>query len=154
MYLNSPFVNPGCYWYGGPPIHASHWMVMTGEKGWPNSYCGEGSGNSVSANGAVLASTGGFGSAGATFNITDIPNQPGLLYSGPNRLSNAFGCGTRCVGGQVTRGPILFPATNMISTSFDMSASNTINIQYWYRDPANAPNCSGEVFNLSNALKP
>ena len=150
FYLNSPYVNPGCYWYGS--IHSSHYMIMMGRKvEGGESYCGDGSVNSVGP-GAELTPTGGFGTSAATFDVAQIPNQPGVLFSGDMQDSLLFGCGTRCIGGQITRGPVLSPAGNSISTSFDMSLPNTLFIQYWYRDPSFASTC-GDAFNLSNALR-
>ena len=120
----------------------------------PSAYCVPGSPNSVSALGAVLTSAGGYGTAGATFDLTSVPNQPGILYAGPNQLSLPFGCGDRCVGGLVLRGPVVFASGNQIlGTPFDMSPPSALNIQYWYRDPANLSSC-GAAFNLSNALQP
>ena len=116
-------------------------------------YCDPGGANSVSAGGAVLTDTGGYGTASATFLLTDVPNQPGLLYAGPNQVNIPFGCGDRCVGGQVIRGSVLVPTGNQINTSFDMSPPNALSIQYWYRDPANLAVC-GASYNLSNALMP
>ena len=150
-YLNSPYVNPGCYWFG-PPVMYTHYLIMTGRKvDGGASYCGEGSTNSVGP-GARLTPTGGFGTATATFDITDIPDQSGLLFAGDTQTNAPFGCGALCVHGQVTRGPILQPSGNSISVGFDMSLPHTLFIQYWYRDPAYAATC-GAVFNSSNALK-
>ena len=119
----------------------------------PSAYCAPANANSVSANGAVLSSTGGFGTAGATFLLTDVPNQPGLLYSGPGAPDLPFGCGRRCVGGATIRGSVQVPSGNQLSTSFDMSPANAVNIQFWYRDPMNLATC-GAAWNLSNALMP
>ena len=120
----------------------------------PTAYCAPANANSVSATGGVLTSTGGYGTASATFDITDVPNQPGLLYSGPNQIDLPFGCGRRCVGGTITRGSIVVPSGNVaLGVSFDMSLATTLNIQYWFRDPANLAAC-GDAFNLSNALMP
>ena len=120
--------------------------------GGPSSYCGAGNANSVSANGATLTYTGGaYGTGVADFTVTDVPNPPGLLYAGPNQASLPFGCGTRCVGGQVIRGTPVSASNNTVSTSFDMSDALAVNIQFWYRDPANS---CGATFNLSDALMP
>ena len=122
--------------------------------GGPSAYCAPGNANSVSAGGAVLASAGGYGTAGATFNLTAIPNQPGLLYSGPNAISAPFGCGLRCVGGFTIRGSVINPTGNQaLGVPFDMSAATALRIQYWYRDPAFFGTC-GRTYNLSNALQP
>ena len=115
-------------------------------------YC-PGHANSVSAGGAVLSCLGGFGSASASFLVSDTPNQPGLLYAGANPISVPFGCGLRCVGGTVTRGLPQVPSGHSLTTTFDMSLPWTIAIQWWYRDPAHFAQC-GSAFNLSNALRP
>jgi hypothetical protein len=151
---------PGCYWFGGYPAnpYAAMWLQLYGDKasgsiGTP--YCAPGNANSVSPGGAVLTGTGGFGSAAATFTITNTPaTQNGILYAGPNQPNLPFGCGNRCVGGTTIRGPVTNPgASTTLNTSFDMSPANAVNIQWWYRDPANFMAC-GNVFNLSNALQP
>jgi len=122
--------------------------------GGPSSYCSPAGANSVSAGGAVLSSTGGYGTASASFSLTQVPDQPGLLFAGPNEIALPFGCGQRCVGGTVVRGSVLVPSGNQLTGAvFDMSLPGTVNIQYWYRDPANSGSC-GSTFNLSNALKP
>ena len=120
--------------------------------GGPTAYCTPGNANSVSAGGAVLTSTGGYGTGAATFLLSDVPDQPGLLYAGTGQMNLTFGCGRRCVGGTVFRGPVLNPVGNQISTSFAMTPTAPY-IQYWYRDPANLGSC-GNVFNLSDALMP
>ena len=120
----------------------------------PTSYCAPANANSISANGAVLTSTGNYGTASATFDLTDVPNQPGLLYAGNSTLDVPFGCGRRCVGGTTVRGTILVPSGNQaLGVAFDMSPAVALNIQYWYRDPVNLATC-GSAFNLSNALMP
>ena len=124
------------------------------DAGGPSSYCAPGNANSVSAGGGVLASAGGYGTAGATFDITDVPNQPGLLFSGNSGLDLPFGCGRRCVGGFTIRGVPFTPSGNQaLGVGFDMSAATSLNIQYWYRDPLNLATC-GSAFNLTNALMP
>ena len=146
---------PGCYNFGSYPSApwGGFYMRLMGDADGGSSssaYCVPGGANSVSAGGGVLTSTGGYGTAAATFDITDVPNQPGILYSGANQIQLPFGCGERCVAGNNIRGPAIIPSGNQISTSFDMSGPNP-NIQYWYRDPANFANC-GSAFNLTNAL--
>jgi hypothetical protein len=120
----------------------------------PAAYCAPGNANSVSAGGAVLTSAGNFGTAAATFDLTGVPDQPGLLFAGSNTPDLPFGCGRRCVGGMVLRGAVLLPAGNQaLGVPFDMSPASAVNIQYWYRDPAHLAVC-GNAFNLSNALMP
>ena len=89
-----------------------------------------------------------------------IPGQPGLFYFGPNQIQNPFGNGWRCVGGGVTRLPVIFcdPAGSA-ALSMDLwddsapesriSVSETWSFQFWYRDPHAGP----ATFNLSNGLE-
>ena len=120
----------------------------------PFEYCAPGNGNSISTGGAILAHVSGYGTASATFNILDVPNQPGLMFAGDGMIDAPFGCGRRCVGGTTIRGTVLVPSGNQVlGATFDMSAATSLNIQFWYRDPANLAAC-GSAFNLSNALRP
>jgi PKD repeat protein len=119
----------------------------------PFSYC-DVNANSVSVDGAILTSTGGYGTSNATFDLINMPNQPGLLYSGDGMPDLPFGCGRRCVGGTTVRGSIFVSVDNQaLGLGFDMSGATTINIQAWYRDPLNLTAC-GDSYNLSNALMP
>lgn len=125
---------------------------MTIALAGPTPYCDPANANSVSPGGAVLSSVGGFGTDAAEFLIENIPNQPGILISGdtdPGALP--FGCGMRCVSGNVIRFGTYFPSGNTLSVTIDMSTSTNNRVQYWYRDPAHQAVC-GDVFNLSNAL--
>ena len=120
----------------------------------PSSYCAPANANSVSAGGALLSSAGNFGTASATFDLTEVPDQPGLLFAGNGTLDVPFGCGRRCVGGTTLRGSVIVPSGHqLLGVGFDMSSPTTLEIQYWYRDPLNLPAC-GSVWNLSNALMP
>ncbi|MFT4541288.1 MAG: hypothetical protein ACI841_001550 [Planctomycetota bacterium] len=124
------------------------------ELGGPSAYCAPGNTNSVSAGGGILTSAGGYGTANATFDLTDVPDQPGILYSGDGMPNIPFGCGNRCVGGFTIRGGVINPVGHQaMNVPFDMSASTSVNMQYWYRDPLNLPAC-GDAFNLTNALMP
>ena len=101
--------------------------------------------------GALLSSTGGFGTSAATFNITGIPNSFGLLFAGNGEASNVVGCGTLCVTGSLVRGPVLAAQGNQIlGATFDMAPLSTPHIQYWFREIGA---CPGGSSNLSNALK-
>jgi hypothetical protein len=120
----------------------------------PLNYCATTQANSVSATDALLSSTSGFGTSTATFDIKGIPNQPGVLCLVPNPANMPFGCGRRCINGAMTRGQVMFPTFNQLfGATFDMSAGNTVNIQYFYRDPANLVGCSS-AFSLSNGVRP
>ncbi|MFT4540487.1 MAG: hypothetical protein ACI841_002129 [Planctomycetota bacterium] len=86
-----------------------------------------------------------------------VPNQPGIVYYGPNQIEMPFGDGFRCVGGNVTRLPVAFAQNNILSvpvfrmnpdgTTSGPRAGQTVNFQAWFRDPQ-MPGGSG--FNLSN----
>ena len=150
---------------GGQALHAGggflsamdsgdSYLAKWGCPGGPSDYCDPAEANSVSASGAVLTSVANFGTAMATFDVTGVPDQPGLLFAGDGQVDLAFGCGRRCVGGSTLRGPVLLPVGNQVlGASFDMSPTAAVNIQYWYRDPAHAGVC-GSAFNLSNAIRP
>jgi len=153
FWLESPVVADGCYWYGGCIPCANFNTVFYGEDaGGPISYCSSAA-NSISAGGGQLASTGGYNTAAAGFNVTAVPNQPGILYTGLNAISiNPFGCGERCVGGSITRFGPFVPAGNTLNVTINMTSGAGNKIQYWYRDPNNFMAC-GDVFNLTNALQ-
>lgn len=151
--LNGIFERPTSNSAASNGFYGVSFQVSSGDGGDIGvAYCAPGGPNSFSPGGGVLTSTGGYGTAGATFQISDVPDQPGLLFSGPDQINLPFGCGSRCVGGQVVRGDVLLPAGNSISATFDMiAAAGLDNIQFWYRDPANF--ACGSSFNLSNALR-
>ena len=154
LWVDSTFVAPGCYFWGGYPASATAHFVMYGDKAsaGPTPYCAPGGANSVSGGGAVMTSSGGFGTASASFDLLNVPTQPGLIYSGANQIQIPFGCGDRCCGGNNVRGVPFQPASTSVSgVIFDMSTSSNLNVQYWYRDPMNFAAC-GSAFNLSNAL--
>ena len=113
------------------------------------SFCAPSSGNSVSSNGATLVSTGGFGTAQATFNVIGVPNSFGLLVAGTDPANVSLGCNTRCIGGSVIRGQVMMANANQVlDIPFDMALSGVTHVQFWYRD---ASGCSAG-FDLSNAL--
>jgi len=106
-----------------------------------------GGSNQVSNNDLVLGVTGA---------ATSIP---GLFFFGPNQVQVPFGDGFRCVGGPLSRLPVVFTdasgngsyavdTTNPSLPSFGISAGQTWNFQFWFRDPPGvlAP------FNLSDGL--
>ena len=101
---------------------------------------------SVAANDLVLLASGG------------PANQPGLFYYGNTQTQLPFGNGFRCVGGTTVRLPVAnadgggnaaraLDLQNLPGASV-ISAGDTVNFQYWYRDPAGG----GAFFNLSDAL--
>ncbi|MFT5154163.1 MAG: hypothetical protein ACI841_004170 [Planctomycetota bacterium] len=123
-----------------------------GVGGGAIAYCNPSGANSVSPSGALLESTGAFGTPGATFRLTSIPNQPGAMLISTAQQDLPFGCGRSCVGGTVIRGPVLYPTGGVIDTPMAMGPTFTY-AQYWYRDPANLVVC-GNAFTLSNGLMP
>jgi hypothetical protein len=156
FWLNSPTVADGCYFYGGCNPCANFnttFFGIDGCTGGVPTFCDPAAANSVSAGGGVLASTGGYGTNMADFSVTDIPNQPGVLFTGPAMQDPGvpFGCFQRCVvgAGVVRYGPF-FPAGNALNVTIDMSVSSNSFTQYWYRDPAGI--ACGASFNLSNGV--
>jgi hypothetical protein len=89
-----------------------------------------------------------------------IAGQPGLFYFGPNQIQTAFGNGWRCVGGGVTRLPVVFcDAVGGAELALDLwdadapedriGIGETWGFQFWYRNPS----ASGPAtFNLSDGL--
>lgn len=89
-----------------------------------------------------------------------IAGQPGLFYFGPNQIQTAFGNGWRCVGGGVTRLPVVFcDAVGGAELAMDLwdadapedriGIGETWGFQFWYRNPS----ASGPAtFNLSDGL--
>jgi hypothetical protein len=91
-----------------------------------------------------------------TLEASGLPvGTPGLFFFGPNQVQVPFGDGLRCVGGSVQRlqPPSFAPAGGVVRRDLDLAAlgltaGTTVNLQYWYRDPAGGP--SG--FNLSDGV--
>jgi len=90
-----------------------------------------------------------------------IPSQPGIFYFGPNQIMVPFGNGFRCVGGGVTRLPVLFcDASGGAELALDLwddeapedriGIGDTWSFQFWYRDPASP---GPATFNLSDGLE-
>lgn len=122
---------------------------LDGGPGGVMSYCDPLGANTVSDSGALLSSTGGFGTSAATFNISGVPNNFGLLFAGDAQAMAPLGCGTRCVGGNIVRGPILQAQNGQVlGATFDMAQFGSTHIQYWFREGGS---CTGGN-NLSNAL--
>ena len=87
-----------------------------------------------------------------------VPNQPGIIFFGPNQIEIPFGDGYRCVGGAVKRLPVVFASGGAIDYYLDNTlypasgsivAGSTWSFQAWYRDPA----AGGSNFNLSDAVR-
>lgn len=113
------------------------------------STCMPNSGNSVSSTGALLVSTGGFGTAAATFSVVGVPDSFGLLAAGTMPSNVPLGCGSLCIGGTLVRGPVVMASGNqVVGMPFDMSPPGLVHVQYFYRDSGG---CAAG-FDLSNAL--
>ena len=86
--------------------------------------------------------------ANATLSAGPVPNQPGIFYYGNAQVQLSFGNGLRCVGGTVTRLPVLAASGNLASIGgLDLSGVPTpFYLQYWFRDPAGG----GSAFDLSD----
>jgi len=101
--------------------------------------------NRVSQNNLLLVTTG------------VPPNSFGLYFYGQNPTFAPFGNGFRCVGSPVFRMPIVQAnvfgesdfAVDYGALPASISAGQTWNFQYWYRNPAGG----GAGFNLSNGLR-
>lgn len=118
--------------------------------------------NSNSAVGALMSQFGSVSVAANDLVLAASPassNQPGIFYYGPNQVQSAFGNGVRCVGGTVTRLPVIvtdvfgFAFFSLDQTALPpngaISAGDTVNFQFWFRDPASG----GAAFNLSDGLE-
>ncbi len=121
--------------------------------GEPTAYCEPANPNSFSPLGASLAHVSGTPGGVMTFDISDVPNTPGILFYGDSQADLPFGCGRRCVIGSVVRSNVYFPGGNSFQAVFDTTGAtgSAFNIQYWFRDPSNILQCGFE-FNTSNAI--
>jgi hypothetical protein len=110
--------------------------------GWSGSPSFEANGFSLSVSGAIA-------------------NQPGIFYFGPNQIQTSFGNGWRCVGGGVTRLPVVFwDGAGGAELALDLwddqapgdriAIGETWGFQFWYRNPT-SPGAS--TFNLSDGLE-
>jgi len=151
--------------FGGGPGGADDCRVFKARRYFtcssPTNFCL--SAPNTAGAGAVMDSTGAPSFESNSFQLRTsgaIPGQPGLFYFGPNQIQNPFGNGWRCVGGGVTRLPILFcDPSGTAELSMDLwddsapesriSVSETWNFQFWYRDPHAGPS----TFNLSDGLE-
>ena len=142
--MGSPFSDQN-----GSATGTAYLFDLEGMAGGAISYCDPANGNSFSSGGAVLTSSGGFGTAQATFNIVNVPDSFGLLFAGNMATDVVLGCGRRCVGGSLIRGSVMMAnGHQVLDAPFDMSQAGATHIQYWFRD---AGSC-GAGMNLSNAL--
>lgn len=90
--------------------------------------------------------------------LNSVPNMPGLVFLGGERVEIPFGDGMRCVGGTLRRLPTGFAESHSLSTAVDMASGDLAellvpgtfcNFQGWFRDPA----AGGAGFNMSNGLQ-
>ena len=119
----------------------------------PTAYCDPANANSFSPGGAVLSHVSGDPGGLLTLQVDSIPSSPGLFYHGTGQSDLPFGCGRRCVVGNIVRSHVFQPGANSFQAVLDTtgSAPSPFNIQYWFRDPSYAATC-GSTFNTSNAL--
>lgn len=108
----------------------------------------------TSGSGATLLGTGGANVSGDSFvlTVTGAPaNKPGLFFQGPNMLSAPAGDGILCSNASMRYGVNFTDGNGMVTqTGFGANASSgqTLNYQYWFRDPSNP--CLSGGFNFSN----
>ncbi len=126
----------------------------------PITYCGT-SPNSYDPFGAYIGSYGSNRIAQNDLLLVTTgvpPNSFGLYFYGQNPAFTAFGNGTRCIGNPVFRLPIVqanvfgesdFAVDYGALPGAGISAGETWNFQYWYRNPAGG----GAGFNLSDGLR-
>ncbi|MFT4539794.1 MAG: hypothetical protein ACI841_003371 [Planctomycetota bacterium] len=125
----------------------------------PSNFCSSTPNSSGQAAGITI-----LGSTTVSANDLDLiaflcpAGQVGIFYYGPNESSQAFGNGTRCVGGSTTRLPIV--STDIFGEarwSLDLTnlppgggiqAGDTVKFQFWFRDPA----AGGAAFDLTDGL--
>ncbi|MDP6988665.1 MAG: hypothetical protein QF903_04225 [Planctomycetota bacterium] len=125
-------------------------------------YCSPAAPNSVSQNGARIEATGNpsLSLNGMGLECHDVrAGEYGVFFFGPYQANVPFGDGFRCVGGLLERinPPVLADGNGVASTDLDFTlpptdgilVGDTLNFQYWYRDPQ----AVGFGFNLSDALE-
>lgn len=128
---------------------------------------GEGCGNS-SGSGAILSGTGSPSVTADDLVLTAtgvLPNQFGVMFTGPSQSEMPFGDGLLCIQGTLNRYPIQNSGPGAVMTegpglvafslanfppSGHITPATTWRFQAWYRDPQGP---CGTAFNLSNALE-
>jgi carboxypeptidase T len=112
----------------------------------PQNYC-VGAPNSVGPGAAM----GWLGSIDATFDDFDLlvsgtpPGNFGLFFFGPGQQQVPLGDGFLCVGGSLTRLPVVTSdpfgqaQTGLDLPGFGIQNGDTFNFQFWYRDPPGGP---------------
>ncbi len=129
----------------------------------PVNYCtsnansGDAQGGSISFSNTPSLSANNFG-----LSAFGLPaGKVGLFFYGPNQANSAFGEGRLCIGGSITRlSPQVTDFLGFASESIDFTSSpfnggngqaisgNTMNFQFWFRDPGFGP----AGFNTTDAL--
>jgi len=120
------------------------------------SAAGEGCPNSTGS-GATLVGAGvpSIGASSFSLTATQIPNTSGLFVQGTNAIGgangNPVGEGRLCLGPQKRYNPQSASGNAVTRSNFQnfASAGQSMNYQYWYRDPSNT--CNGGGFNFSPA---
>ncbi|MFT7485231.1 MAG: hypothetical protein ACI9F9_001078 [Candidatus Paceibacteria bacterium] len=103
--------------------------------------------------GATLTGTGNpdVGSDSFALTVTGGPaNKPGLFFQGSNMVNVPAGDGILCSNATLRYGVQSLDANGMVTQSgFGLNAApgQTLNYQYWFRDPANP--CTGSGFNFT-----
>jgi serine protease AprX len=144
-------------------IDADFALVVTGTTGLdadctdPIAYC-DGADNSVGG-GGVFGTTGTTSLVAADLQLvtTDLPpGQFGLYFFGPRVNGTPLGDGTLCVGGSITRLPVITSDVSgqaiqaVDGAALSIQSGETHYFQLWYRDPG-GPGGSGS--NLSNGVQ-
>ncbi|MFT4541797.1 MAG: hypothetical protein ACI835_004259 [Planctomycetota bacterium] len=108
--------------------------------------------NSQSPNGSRISALGSASIADddLLLRASNAPSQPAIFYYGPNVIEVPFGNGFRCVGGAVSRLPVVFGSGGIFEYQVDMVGdavtAGTHHFQCWYRDPV----AGNAAFNLSD----
>jgi hypothetical protein len=113
---------------------------------------GSGCANST-GNGALLAASGSANVNADTLVLAVTggpPNKPGLFFQGSNQLANPVGDGVLCSNSNLRYVVNSTDATGALSQAgfgANSAMAQTLNYQYWYRDPGGS--CGGG-FNFTN----
>jgi len=117
---------------------------------------GEGCPNTTGV-GGTIAGSGDATIGSSTFSLTagQLPDTVGLFVQGTSAVGgadgNPVGEGRLCLGPQKRYAPQSISGGTVTRSNFDSfaSATQTMNYQFWYRDPGNT--CNGGGFNFTPA---
>jgi hypothetical protein len=125
-------------------------LVGSGGCQDPVSYCSSNA-NSGSATGATIGYTNSPSLSTNNFELFALglpTGNAGLFFYGPNQANSTFGEGRLCIGGSITRlavqvtdflglvvNPLDFSSAPFTSGSGAAVVGNTMNFQFWFRDP-------------------